>query len=68
MVVVPTLTPVTIPEDEPIVAAAVLLLQVPPVVPSIKVVPDPMQVPGLPLMGNGVTVSVTVAVQPTGEV
>ena len=64
MVVVPVATPVAIPVAEPMVATVVvLLLQVPPDVPSVSVVDEPIQTPELPAIaaGDGFTVIVCVA-------
>ncbi len=53
MVEVPAATPVTIPDAEPIVATAgVLLLQVPPVVVLDNVVVAPMHVVSVPVIGD----------------
>ena len=53
MVDVPADTPVTIPDAEPIVATAgVLLLQVPPVVVLESVVVAPMHVVSVPVIGE----------------
>ncbi len=48
---VPAVSPLTIPDDEPTVATAVLLLlHVPPVTAWFKVVDDPVQIAVLPVM------------------
>ena len=63
----PVATPVTIPDDVPTVAIPVLLLlHVPPLVASLRVVVKPMQTVAVPLTdaGNGLTVTTTVATQP----
>ena len=62
IVVVPNETPVTIPDNEPIVADDELLLQVPPVVASVSVILEPTHTLDEPLIaeGNGLTVIVFV--------
>ena len=65
MIEVPAVLPVTIPEDEPIAALALLLLQVPPGVASLsKVVSRGHTVP-VPVIasGNGLMVTMVVAIQ-----
>src|ERR1043166_4771101 len=64
---VPADTPVTTPVVEPIVATPVLLLlQVPPPVPSLNVVVAPWQILVTPVIGrgDGYTVTVMAAAQP----
>ena len=71
IVTVPADTPVTIPLEEPIVAnKGLLLLHVPPAVPSNKVSVSPTHTKGRPSMegGKGFTVTVIVAKQPPGNV
>ena len=71
MAAVPADTPVIIPVDKPAVAIPVLpLLQVPPVVASLNTVAAPTQTVAVPVMGegNGLTVTVTVVLQPVGKV
>ena len=71
MFAMPADTPVTIPVTEPTVPILVgLLLQVPPVVASLKGVVAPAQTLVIPVGagGPGLTVSVRVAVQPVGSV
>jgi hypothetical protein len=56
---VPAATPLTVPDPEPTVACAVLLLlQVPPAVPSLKVVVKPTHTLVVPVIaaGTGLTV------------
>ncbi len=54
MSAVPTATPVTIPEDEPIVATEVLpLVQLPPDAVSFNVVVVPTQAVGVPVIAPG---------------
>ena len=67
---VPAVTPVTIPFEEPIVAFALLLIQVPPVALLLSVVVKPAQTASVPVMfaGNGLTVTTAVAIQPVGNV
>ncbi len=61
MVVLPAATPVAIPVAEPMVATVVvLLLQVPPDVPSVSVVDEPAQTPALPAIASGPGSAVTV--------
>jgi len=73
MVVVPVLTGVTIPDDVPIVATPVELLDhVPPAVTSVNVIVDPIQTRKRPPpetrmgAGKGLTVTTCVAAQPLG--
>lgn len=63
---VPELTPVTIPVDEPTVAIPVLLLlHMPPVAASDKVVVVPIQALVFPEIGSvGLTVTIAIALQP----
>ena len=67
MFTIPADEPETTPVAEPTVANVILLLlQLPPVVPSVSVVDDPAHtfvVPAIPI-GNGLTVTTTVAEQP----
>ena len=70
IVVVPAVTPVTIPVDEPIVAIPVLLLlQVPPVVALLIVTVPPIHtaLPPVIAAGNGLTVTVLVVAHPVGN-
>ena len=63
--------PVTIPEAEPTVACAgLLLLHVPPVTISLCVIVDPTQTLLRPVIGAGValTVSIAVLMQPAGVI
>ena len=69
----PAETPVTMPEEEPTVATAVLLLlHTPPVTLSDKVMVEPIHTPERPVIvpafGDGFTVRVLVAIQPLGIV
>ena len=67
MIAVPSDAPVTNPEAEPTGATdGLILLHVPPVVPSVKVLVSPTQTPEVPEMGNGTGLTVTgiVALQP----
>ena len=60
MAVVPVATPVAIPVAEPMVATVgVLLLQVPPDVPSVSVVDEPVQTSELPAIASGPSSTVT---------
>ena len=62
--------PVTIPVEEPAVAIPVVpLAHVPPPA-SLKVVVNPAQTAAVPLIadGNGLTVTITVAIQPVARV
>jgi hypothetical protein len=71
MVVAPGNSPLTIPDAEPIVAyVGALLLQVPPVNPSPKVVVAPTHTCVTPVIkpGDELTVIVVVAAQPVGNV
>ena len=66
----PLVEPVTIPDNEPIGKfAELLLLQVPPPVRSLSVVVEPLHICWLPSMapGAGLSVSVLVTVQPSGD-
>jgi hypothetical protein len=61
MVVVPVLTPVIMPDDDPAVATVVfVLVQVPPVTTSLKVIVFPVQSVGDPLIAEGKGLTVTV--------
>jgi hypothetical protein len=66
MTAVPTEMPVTMPDDEPIVAFVLLLLQVPPVEGLLSVVVCPRQTDEVPLIvpGIGYTVALTIARHP----
>ena len=67
MVTAPPAMPVTVPVVEPTVAiVALLLLHVPPVFGSLKVVVRPTQVLAVPVIaeGTGVTVITLVVMQP----
>ena len=67
---VPTETPVAIPVDEPMVATDVLpLLQVPPLVASVKVVVAPTHAERVPEIAAGIalTVNALVAAQPVDD-
>jgi hypothetical protein len=69
IVAVPATTPVTVPDD--IVATAVLpLLQAPPAVALVRdvVVPGHKAIVPVIAAGSGLTVAVTVAIQPVGKV
>ena len=71
--VVATVTepPITTPVADPTVAIAVLLLlQVPPVEPSLNVVVKPEHTCKVPVIatGNGLTFTVTVSIQPVPKV
>ena len=68
--VAPGALPVTTPDIEPIVAFVLLLLQVPPVVASLKVMDDPTHTAVGPVIvaGEGFTVTVVVAKQLVGNV
>ena len=63
---VPAVTPVTIPDVEPIIALAFELLQVPPLVASARVVVRPAQTLVVPVIaaGNGLTSILVVEIQP----
>ena len=70
MVAVPPDTPVSKPDEEPIVEITVLLLlHVPPVTASLKVVVKPAHTLDAPeiAIGEGLTVTVVVVVQPVGN-
>ena len=60
---VPPVTPVTIPDEVPTVAFVLPLIQVPPVVTSLKEVVNPWQTVGVPVIaaGGGLTVRVATA-------
>jgi hypothetical protein len=63
--------PVTIPDEAPtVVIVKLLLLQLPPVVASFKVIVEPWQKAMLPVIaaGKGLTVMVRVIMQPVGAV
>ena len=67
----PAVIPVTIPVEEPAVAVVVLLLvQVPPGTPSLKVVVKPVHIVEAPVInvGEGLTVIVAVIVQPVDKI
>jgi hypothetical protein len=67
MVAVPAVTPLTVPEPEPIVATALLLLAHAPDGDALaSVVVDATHTVGVPVMvaGNGLTVNTDVVVQP----
>lgn len=66
IVPVPAVMPATIPLAEPIVALLLLLAQVPPDVPSLSVMPDPVQTEDGPVMpvGNALTVTCCTSLQP----
>jgi hypothetical protein len=70
MVVVPTVTPLTIPVSEPTVALVVLLLHDPPGTASVSNTVAPVQTVNGPKTGPGVvlTVSVVIVLQPVGNV
>lgn len=71
MLAVPTTTPVIRPEPDTAVAIPVLaLLQLPPVVASLKIVVEPVQTVGAPVAagGNPLIVMVCVAAQPVPTV
>jgi len=71
MVVVPALTPVTMPEPEPAVATAVLLLvHTPNGEASASAVVEDTQTLVMPVIaaGNGLTVNTEVVIQPVGSV
>ena len=63
---VPAVTPVTMPEEEPIVAFELLMLQTPPPVRSPSVVVSPTHTLSVPVIdeGKGSTVMGNVAEQP----
>jgi hypothetical protein len=66
-VVVPVVTPVTIPVNDPIVATDVVLLaHVPPIEASVSVIVAPTHTAPGPLIGtgSGLTVTITVLTQP----
>jgi hypothetical protein len=63
MTVVPVVTPLTMPDDEPTVATVVLLLiQVPPAVASVTVIVEPAHTLVGPLIAAGAGLTVTTAV------
>jgi hypothetical protein len=67
MIAVPMPVLITTPDAEPIVAIATsLLLHVPPLVASLKVMLFPVQIIVAPVMaaGYGLTVAVTITLQP----
>jgi hypothetical protein len=74
IVVVPAATPVTTPDDDPIVAiAGVLLVQVPPDGVPDNIIVEPTHTAMVPVElvtadGNGLTVTVAVRIQPVGNV
>ena len=61
MFAVPEATPVTIPVEPTVAIAASLVLQVPPVIDSVRVVVSPMQAPAEPVRAAGVGLTVTFA-------
>lgn len=60
--VVPVLTPVTVPDDEPMFTLALLLLHTPPVLPLVNVVVLPMHTVDAPTIAVGKAFTVTVFV------
>jgi hypothetical protein len=66
IVVIPGVTPQTIPLDMPAVAALLLLLHVPPAVPSVSGIQEPWQTLEPPAIATGgaLTVNIAVAAQP----
>jgi hypothetical protein len=58
----PDVTPVTTPDAETVAVAVLLLLQVPPVVASARVVTPPGQTTGIPVMAAGFALTVTILV------
>jgi hypothetical protein len=67
---VPAVIPVTTPVEEPMVAFALLLLQVPPVVVLLRVMVRPAHTSVGPVMvaSKGLTVTVVIAMQPVPRV
>ena len=60
---IPGDTPVTVPEpDKTVAMLPVLLLQVPPVVPSANIVVDPSQAEEVPVINDGKVLTVTIEV------
>ena len=59
---VPDVTPVTSPVAEPIVAFALLIDHLPPVVPSLKVVVEPTHTEVVPVMADGKALMIIVVV------
>jgi len=70
MVGVPAVTPLTTPPLEIVASPELLLVHVPPLVPSANVILDPVQTLVGPVIATGVvlTVSICVAIQPVGNV
>lgn len=70
MVVTPVARPVTTPADVTVAIPVLALLHVPPVVASVSVVEEPLQVVGLPdiAAGNGLTLTFAVLIHPLGAV
>ena len=70
MILLPAVTPVTLPVVELAVALALLLVHVPPVTASLSVVLRPAHTVGVPVMvaGTGLTVKARVLMQPVGHV
>ena len=71
MLVMPAETGVTTPVEDPIVAIPVAEeAHLPPEVPSLNVVADPVHTPSVPVMPTGDVLTVTMAVvlQPVGNV
>jgi len=69
MLAVPLVTPVTTPVPEPIVKALPVVVQFPPVTPSVSVIADPAHTAVGPLIAAGVALTVTTftAAQPGSE-
>ena len=63
IVVVPAVIPVSKPEDEPIVAAPVVLAHVPPIAGSPRVVVEPIHILSGPTIARGETLTVTTIVE-----
>jgi hypothetical protein len=70
IIAVPAATPVTTPVELMVATPVLLLLHVPPGVISDKLVVRPTQTLSVPVIaaGFGLTVMITVAIQPTGDV
>ena len=71
MVTTPEVIPVTTPDKEPTVAVAIApLTHMPPLTPSVNVVESLVHIVDAPVMvvGDNVTVTIFVAVQPVGSV
>ena len=68
IVVVPAATPVTTPVVDPIFTLALLLLHVPPMLPSVSVIVKPTHTVDGPSIvdGYGLTVTVVVTIHPDG--